>query len=158
MTSLPGFVLSRDCRPRRQLFCDIGWNWNPDVYLRLTVNLRLAAVRRLEYEAADTGLLSPEQAAVIQRVKGAKRIGVKIGNWLSAEQARALVKAPDVETMRGKRDHAIISILVGCGVHRSEVAGLTLDNLQQRDAKRAVYSRHSLPRSHADDRQLHWRS
>ena len=34
-----------------------------------TVNLRLAAVRRLAYEAADTGLLSPEQAAGIRRVK-----------------------------------------------------------------------------------------
>ena len=100
-----------------------------------TVNLRLAAVRRLAYEAADTGLLSPELAAGIQRVKGAKRIGVKIGNWLSADQAKALVQAPNVETMRGKRDHAIISILVGCGLRRSEVAELTLDNLQQRDER-----------------------
>jgi hypothetical protein len=29
-----------------------------------TINLQLAAVRRLAYEAADTGLLSPELAAV----------------------------------------------------------------------------------------------
>src|SRR3984893_15821271 len=38
-----------------------------------TLNLRLAAVRRLAYEAADTGLLSPELAAGIRRVKGAKK-------------------------------------------------------------------------------------
>jgi hypothetical protein len=38
-----------------------------------TVNLRLAAIRRLAYEAADSGLLSPEQAAGIRRVKGAKK-------------------------------------------------------------------------------------
>ena len=31
-----------------------------------TINLRLAAVRRLAYEAADTGLLSPELAAGIR--------------------------------------------------------------------------------------------
>src|SRR5215468_2777230 len=37
-----------------------------------TINVRLAAVRRLAYEAADTGLLSPELAAGIRRVKGAK--------------------------------------------------------------------------------------
>lgn len=79
-----------------------------------TITLRLAAVRRLAYEAADTGLLSPELAANIRRVKGAKRIGVKLGNWLSAEQAKVLVQAPDVHTMRGKRDRAIISLLVGC--------------------------------------------
>jgi len=44
-----------------------------------TINVRLAAVRRLAYEAADTGLLSPELAAGIRRVKGAKRLGVRIG-------------------------------------------------------------------------------
>ncbi len=50
-----------------------------------TINVRLAAVRRLAHEAADTGLLSPELAAGIGRVKGAKRLGVRIGNWLSVE-------------------------------------------------------------------------
>src|ERR1700739_4390680 len=40
-----------------------------------TVNVRLAAVRRLAYEAADTGLLSPELAAGIRRVKGSKKLG-----------------------------------------------------------------------------------
>src|SRR5215208_519340 len=60
-----------------------------------TINLRLAAVRRLAYEAADTGLLSPELAAGIRRVKGAKRIGVRLGNWLTAEEARRFWQAPD---------------------------------------------------------------
>lgn len=45
-----------------------------------TINVRLAAVRRLAYEASDNGLLSPELAAGIRRVKGAKRLGVRIGN------------------------------------------------------------------------------
>lgn len=40
----------------------------------VTVNVRLAAVRRLAYEAADTGLLSPELAAGIRRVKGSKKL------------------------------------------------------------------------------------
>jgi hypothetical protein len=35
-----------------------------------TINLRLAAIRRLAYEATDSGLLSPEQAAGIRRVSG----------------------------------------------------------------------------------------
>ena len=39
---------------------------------RGTINGRLAAVR-LAYEAADCGLLSPELAAGIRRVKGAKK-------------------------------------------------------------------------------------
>src|SRR5437879_6934460 len=48
-----------------------------------TINVRLAAVRRLAYEAADAGLLSPELAAGIRRVKGVKKLGVRCGNWLS---------------------------------------------------------------------------
>src|SRR5712671_1416686 len=56
-----------------------------------TINVRLAAVRRLAYEASDTGLLSPDLAAGIRRVKGAKRLGLRIGNWLTIEQARSLL-------------------------------------------------------------------
>jgi hypothetical protein len=40
-----------------------------------SINLRLAAVRRIAYEAADAGLLSPELAAGIRRVKGVRRLG-----------------------------------------------------------------------------------
>src|SRR5216684_2471338 len=44
-----------------------------------TINCASAAVRRLAYEAADSGLLSPELAAGIQRVKGAKKLGRSAG-------------------------------------------------------------------------------
>ena len=57
-----------------------------------TINVRLAAVRRLAYEAADTGLLTPELAAGIGRVKGAKRLGVRIGNWLTVDQSKMLLQ------------------------------------------------------------------
>src|SRR6516164_6083694 len=51
-----------------------------------TINVRLAAVRRLAYEAADTGLLSPELVAGIRRVKGVPQLGRRVGNWLSAAE------------------------------------------------------------------------
>jgi hypothetical protein len=38
-------------------------------YAPATINLRLAAVRRIAYEAADAGLLSPELAAGIRRAE-----------------------------------------------------------------------------------------
>ena len=75
-----------------------------------TIKLRLAAVRPLAYEAAGTGLLSPELAAGIRRVKGVKRVGVRLGNWLSAEQVKSLLGSPDLETVRGKRDRAILAV------------------------------------------------
>jgi len=69
-----------------------------------TINLRLGAVRRLAYEAADCGLLSADLTAGIRRVKGVKKLGVRLGNWLTAEQGQALWQAPDNQRLKGKRD------------------------------------------------------
>ena len=63
--------------------------------------------RRLAYEASDSGLLSADLAAGIRRVKGVKKIGVRLRNWLLPDQAVALLEAPNSETMKGKRDVAI---------------------------------------------------
>jgi site-specific recombinase XerD len=98
-----------------------------------TINVRLAAVRRLAYEASDFGLLSPELAAGIRRVKGAKRLGTRIGNWLTADQCRSLLRAPCPDTLRGKRDQAILAVLIGCGLRRAELVGLQSDDLQVRE-------------------------
>jgi len=57
-----------------------------------TINLRLAAVRRLAYEASDNGLLSPDLAASIRRVKGVKKLGTRLGNWLTCAQGRRLLR------------------------------------------------------------------
>jgi len=46
-----------------------------------TINVRLAAVRRLAYQASDSGLLSPELAAGIARVKGAKALAPVSRQW-----------------------------------------------------------------------------
>jgi site-specific recombinase XerD len=98
-----------------------------------TINVRLAVVRRLAYEAADTGLLSPELAADIRRVKGAKRLGVRIGNWLTIDQSKTLLQVSSLETARGKRDRAILSLLIGCGLRRAELVGIRTDDLQIRE-------------------------
>src|SRR3979490_2446068 len=98
-----------------------------------TINVRLAAVRRLAYEASDTGLLSPELAAGIRRVRGAKRLGVRIGNWLTVEQSGPLLRESPSDSLRGKRDRAILALLIGCGLRRAELAALETDDFQVRE-------------------------
>ena len=100
-------------------------------YASTTINLRLAAVRRLAYEAADCGLLSADLAAGIRRVKGAKRLGVPVGNRLSAEQGKRLTT--DGISLRGKRDYATLAILMGCGLRRAELTALRVEDIQQRE-------------------------
>ena len=95
-----------------------------------TINQQLAAVRRLAHEAADAGLLSPELAAGISRVKGVKQLGFRSGNWLSAEQSSEVLNRTFGTSMRAKRDYAMLAILFGCGLRRSELVGLEMDEVQ----------------------------
>src|SRR5215470_19089162 len=100
-----------------------------------SIIIRMSAIRKLAAEAADNGLLAPELGAGIARVKSAKSVGIRTGNWLSARQAKILLNAPDITTLRGLRDRAIIAVLLGCGLRRSEVAALTFAHIQQRDGR-----------------------
>jgi integrase len=101
----------------------------------ISINVRITAVRKLAVEAADNGVLAPELAAGITRIKGVRMKGVRIGNWLSIQQAQALLNAPDITTTKGLRDRAILAVLLGCGLRRSEVAALTFGHIQQRDGR-----------------------
>ncbi len=100
-----------------------------------SINLRLAAIKKLASEAADNGLLAPETAAAIGRVKGAKRAGVRAGNWLSKPQALELLGAPDRSTLKGKRDRVLLCLLLGCGLRRGELAQLDLSDIAQREGR-----------------------
>jgi site-specific recombinase XerD len=100
-----------------------------------TINLKLSAIRKLISEAADNGLMDPVLAQGIKAVKGVPRAGVRLGNWLSLEQARRLVNTPDPSTRRGLRDRAILCVLVLAGLRREECAALTVEHLQQREGR-----------------------
>jgi site-specific recombinase XerD len=103
-----------------------------------TINQQLAAVRRLAHETADSGLLSPELAAGISRVKGVKQLGFRSGNWLSTDQSSEVLKHACGDSMRAKRDYAMLAMLFGCGFRRSELVGLELDEVQMRQGHWAV--------------------
>jgi site-specific recombinase XerD len=100
-----------------------------------SIIIRMSAIRKLAAEAADNGLLAPELATAIARVRSAKSVGIRVGNWLSVRQAQSLLNAPDASTVRGLRDRAILAVLLGCGLRRSEVTALTFGHVQQRDGR-----------------------
>jgi site-specific recombinase XerD len=100
-----------------------------------TVTLRMSAIRKLAQEAADNGFMDQTLANGVARVKGVKTQGVRAGNWLTREQAQALINLPDIETLKGLRDRAILAVMMGAGLRRSEVAGLTFDHVQQREGR-----------------------
>lgn len=103
-----------------------------------TINVRMSAIRRLAAEAADNNFLDRNLASGIGRVKGVKREGIRTGNWLTVHQAEKFINAPDTATLKGKRDRALLSVLIGCGLRREETATLGLEHIQQRDARWVV--------------------
>src|ERR1700730_8959662 len=72
----------------------------------------------------------------IRRVRGVKRLGRRsrrIGNWLTGDQAQELLNAVSQGTLRGRRDAALIGLLLGCGLRRSETVNLRFDQVQLRE-------------------------
>lgn len=97
-------------------------------------NQMLSAIKRLAMQAAQHGWIAYSVAVQIDALRTRTQHGTKGGNWLTLDQARALLNAPD-GTMRGKRDKAVLALLLGCGLRRVELAKLAWAQMQKRDSR-----------------------
>jgi site-specific recombinase XerD len=88
-----------------------------------TRNLRLTAIRSLFRYAA---LRHPEHAGMIQRVLAipTKRFAKATVSFLNAEEAAALIGAPDLQRWEGRRDRALLVLAIQAGLRVSELIGL----------------------------------
>jgi len=100
-----------------------------------TINQRMSAIRKLAQEAADNGLLDPLMANGISNVKGVTHHGTRAGLWLTKDQAQELLNKPDINTLKGLRDRAVLGVMLGGGLRRSEIAKLQIEQVQQRDGR-----------------------
>ena len=100
-----------------------------------TVNVHLAAIRRLAQESAAAHILSSDEAAAIRAVPGARQKGKRLGTWLTLAQAQALLEAPPGDGLRAVRDRALLALLVGSGIRRDELARLRFEQIQQREGR-----------------------
>jgi len=86
----PGIALSPDWALTGSSWCGTARSLRGLSLSAATINLHLSAIRRLADEAAESGWLSPELAIGIRRINGVKRLGRRIGNWLTRDQAQEL--------------------------------------------------------------------
>jgi site-specific recombinase XerD len=71
-------------------------------------------------------------------VKGVKKIGVRLGNWLSSEQSQRLWQVPGGERLKEKRDRALLAVLLACGLRRHEAVELNFGHIQRREEHWAI--------------------
>jgi site-specific recombinase XerD len=93
-----------------------------------TRNARLAAIHSLFSYAA---LRCPEHAQLIARVLAIppKKFDKALVTWLTEDELRALLEAPDNTTRAGRRDHAMILLAAQTGLRVSELTGLTCGDI-----------------------------
>ncbi|MCJ7694778.1 MAG: tyrosine-type recombinase/integrase, partial [Anaerolineaceae bacterium] len=103
-----------------------------------TINLKLSTIRKLMREFGEQGLLDPLNAAKIAQIKGFTPLNSRMASFLSREQAQCLINSPNTLTLRGQRDRAILALMVGCGLNRSEISCLCYENIQQLQGRWAI--------------------
>jgi hypothetical protein len=69
-----------------------------------TINVRLSAVHKMVGEARRAGMIGQDEAASLTEVPNMSQKGIRLGNWLTREQAKELLAVPDRSTLKGKRD------------------------------------------------------
>ena len=106
-----------------------------------TINRLLAAVKRLVKEAAAQGYVEVVTAAAFASVSGVKpqalkdRLKTTTRTRLTPGQMRLLCDAPDPQTLRGRRDRALLATLASSGCRVSEVVTLTAAQIASRTGR-----------------------
>jgi integrase/recombinase XerD len=95
-------------------------------YAPSTANKMLSALRGVAREAWRLGLMDAEDHARIADVEGFKGSVALRGRALTTGEVVALFGACDATTAQGSRDAALLALLYGAGLRRSEVVGLDL--------------------------------
>ena len=103
-----------------------------------TIDQKLSAIRKLASDAEDNNLIDSRLANSIRAVKGVPFRGRRTGNWLTKEDAQKWLNAPDLNTLKGVRDRALLAILIGCDLRRAEASILSFHHIEQREGRWAI--------------------
>jgi integrase len=112
-------------------------------YSASTINQRLSAVRKLAATAGEMSLISLGSAAMILRVRGQPSVGTRPRRSLSSAETETLINAPNVASIKGMRDRAVMGVLVGCGLRRRELVTLEIADIRERDGRCVLFIRNN---------------
>lgn len=128
------------------------WRASMDALAASTVNVKLAAARRLVSEARRNGLIGAEEASNLTDIPNVAQRGNRMGNWLTRDQAKELLRVPDRGTLKGKRNYAVLALLVGCVLRRRELSALDIADIQQRGGRWVIADLRGKGKPYSDGR------
>lgn len=67
------------------------------------------------------------EAIELACVRNVRAAGIRVGKWLDPKEVSKLLAAPDVSRLKGKRDRALLGVLIVCGLRRDELVRLTVN-------------------------------
>jgi len=62
----------------------------------------------------------------------------RMGNWLGREHAKRIMTFPSRESLAGRRDRALLAVLISCGRRRAELLRIQVEDIQQREGRRVL--------------------
>jgi len=105
------------------------------------INQTISAIKRFAYEASELGWIDERSSAAISRIKTKRTKGIRTGRWLTVDQVRALIASIDRSTPIGRRDAALMALLIGCGLRRFEAVDLVTAQFEASTADRPALLR-----------------
>lgn len=132
-----GFTSIKDCqwgairRHHIQAIIDILSDANK---APATINTYLAGLKGVALEAWAMKQMDTESYQHIRQVKSVKGSRLPKGRALTSKEIRVLFQCCEKDnSAKGLRDAAILSVLLGCGLRRSEIVSLNYEHIQLRD-------------------------
>ena len=101
----------------------------------MSVNQAQAALKKLVNEAAEHHAVSFELARQVDSLKSRKHKGTRTGRWLTLDECKLLLGVVNRGTLAGKRDLAVLALLLGSGLRREEACGLEVGQLRTHEGK-----------------------
>ena len=92
---------------------------------KTSIARKLATLRTFFKYLCREGILEMNPA----RLVSSPRLEKKLPNYLTVEEVIRFIEIPDLETVLGKRDRAILEMLYGTGVRVSELVNLNLQDI-----------------------------
>jgi integrase/recombinase XerD len=96
-----------------------------------SIRRKLAALSSLYTYLCDRNAVLHNPVLGVKRPKSMNREGVTPA--LGDHQARLLLDAPRLDSLKGKRDRAILAVLLYHGIRREELCKLKVGDMQQRE-------------------------